>query len=68
MWEWNTLVEETVGSKKKRSAGVNRSKPVPLTQISTTERPRFSTGTELDRVLGGGLVPGCLGYVATRYW
>lgn len=63
--EWNTLVEETVGStKKQQQSWVKRSNPVPLTQISTSEQPRFSTGIiELDRVLGGGLVPGCLGLI-----
>ena len=30
----------------------------------TEDQPRFSTGSgELDRVIGGGLVPGCLGLI-----
>ena len=64
--EWNTLVEETtVVSKKKGSRSwVERSKPVPLTEIKSVAEPRFSSGIdELDRVLGGGLVPGCLGLI-----
>jgi len=43
---------------------VSRSKPVPLTQIEDSSHERFSSGIEeLDRVLGGGLVPGCLGLI-----
>lgn len=63
--EWNTLVEETVqpASKQARS-WVTRSKPVALTEIEDSAHSRFSTGIkELDRVLGGGLVPGCLGLI-----
>ncbi|HHT73152.1 MAG TPA: DNA repair protein RadA [Firmicutes bacterium] len=63
--EWNTLVEETVSKQEKyKGAWVKRSTPLPLTEISTVDEPRFSTGSkELDRVLGGGLVPGCLGLI-----
>jgi DNA repair protein RadA/Sms len=63
--EWNTLVEETVQPAGKNAhAWVVKSKPLPLTQIENTAESRFSTGiAELDRVLGGGLVPGCLGLV-----
>jgi DNA repair protein RadA/Sms len=63
--EWNTLVEETVGPAAKQARSwVSRSKPVPLTQIEDSSHERFSSGIEeLDRVLGGGLVPGCLGLI-----
>ncbi|NMB00442.1 MAG: DNA repair protein RadA [Firmicutes bacterium] len=63
--EWNTLVEETVQPASKQArAWVAKSKPVPLTQIEDSAYSRFSTGIkELDRVLGGGLVPGCLGLI-----
>jgi DNA repair protein RadA/Sms len=68
--EWNTLVEETVeqGSKARGWAAqpswVSPSKPVPLTQVEDSSHVRFSSGSdELDRVLGGGLVPGCLGLI-----
>src|SRR5688572_4262062 len=63
--EWNTLVEETVQpvSKHVRS-WVTKSKPLPLADIENRAEARFSTGiSELDRVLGGGLVPGCLGLI-----
>lgn len=58
--EWNTLVEETVGStKKQQQSWVKRSNPVPLTQISTSEQPRFSTGIiELTACLEAALCPG----------
>jgi len=37
------------------------SKPKPLGEIEVDATPRFATGiAELDRVLGGGLVPGCV--------
>ena len=63
--EFNTLVEETVQPAGKNAhSWVVKSKPLPLTQIENTAETRFSTGiAELDRVLGGGLVPGCLGLI-----
>ena len=59
--EWSTLVEEA-GSEL-RPAGAVRSTegPQPIRQVKASERDRASTGlAELDRVLGGGLVPGSL--------
>src|SRR5919197_4836853 len=36
-------------------------RPVPLRDVAVERTPRLSTGVgELDRVLGGGLVPGSL--------
>ena len=70
--EWNTLVEETTVVSKKAGprSWVERSKPMPLTEIKSVAEPRFSSGIdELDRVLGGGLVPGCLGLIGvTGHW
>ncbi|MBQ0053685.1 MAG: AAA family ATPase, partial [Bacteroidales bacterium] len=72
--EWNTMHEELV-SKDEGSARTSRSrafidtlecKPQPLSQIRTEDEPRIrlsSTGdglSELDKVLGGGIVPGSL--------
>jgi DNA repair protein RadA/Sms len=61
--DWNTIVEEkplsTSGPAKKTLGGM-RGKKVPLTDLSTQEDPppRTASGlVELDRVLGGGLVP-----------
>ncbi|WP_251454102.1 DNA repair protein RadA [Veillonella intestinalis] len=65
--EWNTLVEEVVRSTTTKGAAayapVDRSatKPVALSDIKTEDSPRMSTGyDEIDRVLGGGIVPGAL--------
>lgn len=62
--EWNTLVEEIVGDKKK-SAGMARQardiKPVTLSGINTKREERINTQIgEFDRVLGGGIVEGSL--------
>jgi DNA repair protein RadA/Sms len=61
--EWNTLVEERVPAGP--SAGVARARrgaaarPVALREVSAQPSARLTTGIgELDRVLGGGLVPG----------
>ena len=38
-----------------------KSRPIPLSQVTAEEEPRYSTHDhELDRVLGGGLVPGSI--------
>lgn len=65
--EWNTLVEEVVRPTTTKGvaayAPVDRSatKPVALSDIKTEDSPRMSTGyDEIDRVLGGGIVPGAL--------
>jgi DNA repair protein RadA/Sms len=65
--EWGTLIEET--RPVARSAPVGRGgagagralTPVPLGQVEAPAVARLRTGIgELDRVLGGGLVPGSL--------
>ena len=58
--EWNTFVEETV--EKKSTAKVHERRaaggPVCLSSIETKEEDRVTTRMqELDRVLGGGIVP-----------
>ena len=61
--EWNTIAEEkplSTSGPTKKSLGGMRGKPVPLSDLSTKDAPppRTSSGiAELDRVLGGGLVP-----------
>ncbi len=66
---WNTLVEEpapraAAGRRGRGAATAARSpagRPVRLADVSTERVPRLPTGIgELDRVLGGGLVPGSL--------
>ena len=58
--EWNTITEETARTHGPTALGTGRGKGIALTDLATDEpqAPRlpFSTG-ELDRVLGGGLVP-----------
>ena len=62
---WNTFVEETVSAKKNPSGNLKSSEkrqdPVILKDISLSEDERQTTQIgELDRVLGGGIVPGSL--------
>ena len=62
---WNTFVEETVSAKKPASGTTGRTEkrqePVILRDISLSEDERQTTKIgELDRVLGGGIVPGSL--------
>lgn len=66
--EWNSFVEEKVNIKSggMGGAGVGRrsqeaAKPTSLSDVSIQEENRMSTHmAELDRVLGGGIVPGSL--------
>ena len=60
--EWNTFVEEKVTPVKTGvSREQNKVQVVTLSSISTDEDERIKTGIdELDRVLGGGIVPGSL--------
>ena len=65
--QWNTLVEETVLASSKAAGGSERAKasgkqePSSLSSIAMQEEERVSTHIkELDRVLGGGIVPGSL--------
>jgi DNA repair protein RadA/Sms len=63
---WNTLVEERATSARASGRGAAAptaaaARPVPLRDVSAAAAPRLTTGIgELDRVLGGGLVPGSL--------
>lgn len=68
---WNTLAEVRLTTAKGSAnearnvrfdgyaGGANQQKVVSLSEVALEEMPRFSSGAgELDRVLGGGLVPG----------
>ena len=61
---WNTLVEEARAAPPGRRSGGGGAKPgqpVRLADVRAAELPRLLTGLgELDRVLGGGLVPGSI--------
>src|SRR5215208_4634222 len=69
--EWNSFVEEarpapsarvgTAGANGARRAAGRALNPVPLAEVQAPAVARLSTGIgELDRVLGGGLVPGSM--------
>ena len=70
--EWNTFVEETIdpgfGKSGGKSSGAGNyggqremAKPVAMSAIEMTKTERITTGIgELNRVLGGGVVPGSL--------
>ena len=64
--EWNTMVEEKIRPEKKsRTLGPSScsriSSPVPVSEIASDEEPRIKMpSSELNRVLGGGLVPGSI--------
>ena len=61
---WNTIVEEVISSQvpaaweQSTGSAARVAQPLPIEEIATSDTPRKSThDTELDRVLGGGLVP-----------
>lgn len=62
--EWNTFVEETVEKKavgKGKQSIAREAKVMPLSEIEMTKEERVRTEyKELDRVLGGGIVPGSM--------
>src|SRR5437764_3470330 len=68
--EWNTMVEERAMEAPRTGGGSSSSlsrrsakpaRPVPLREVEAPALARFKTGIgELDRVLGGGIVPGSL--------
>ena len=61
--EWGSLVEERVASQRQviapSGSSTARQPPTPITAVDMKALNRVSTGlAELDRVLGGGIVPG----------
>jgi DNA repair protein RadA/Sms len=57
--EWNTLVEERVTPPRASAAGRPPERPTAIEEVTLQESATRSTGlAEVDRVLGGGLVPG----------
>ena len=64
--EWNTYVEELIRKEvvnKRPVSGIETEKPKPivLSEIEADDEPRINLhDEELNRVLGGGLVPGSL--------
>ncbi|MGN6164035.1 MAG: DNA repair protein RadA [Flavisolibacter sp.] len=72
--QWNTFVEELIQKETKKSSANDwqsyhvdgASKKIqPLHEVKTKDTPRFITNDiELNRVLGGGIVPGSIVLVA----
>ncbi|USS93571.1 DNA repair protein RadA [Fructilactobacillus ixorae] len=66
--EWNTFTEETKsksdstsGAKTRVSLHGNRVTPQLITEVDAQDAPRYQIqSAELNRVLGGGIVPGSL--------
>jgi DNA repair protein RadA/Sms len=61
--EWNTLVEErpAAAAAGRRVTRAAPGRPVPLAEVRAPAVARLTTAIgELDRVLGGGLVPGSI--------
>lgn len=72
--QWNTMKEFTVAPEPSASASEARarqalgpktdhwkSRPIALSEVTAEEEPRYTThDQELDRVLGGGIVPGSI--------
>ena len=67
--EWNTFVEETVSTKKSKSLSLYsgskiHAEAVKLKDIEPAGEARMTTGmAELDRALGGGIVPGSVALI-----
>ncbi|WP_202081212.1 DNA repair protein RadA [Caldalkalibacillus salinus] len=65
---WNTMVEELEpksakgrGAFRTGQGQAEREKPIPIIDIEAENEPRVSTNlNEMNRVLGGGIVPGSL--------
>ncbi|MDN4076214.1 DNA repair protein RadA [Fictibacillus terranigra] len=65
--QWNTMVEEVIKRDSQTrgltasSASGTQQKPQSIVDIKSEQEPRINTHTiELNRVLGGGIVPGSL--------
>ena len=72
--QWNTMVEELIQKDTKKATndwddyrenGSSTKKTRHLNEVETKDRPRLTTvDAELNRVLGGGIVPGSIILVA----
>lgn len=65
--QWNTMAEEIVKKEAdSRQQGLSlglsdSSKPCSISDVALEDLPRLNTGSsELDRVLGGGIIPGSM--------
>ncbi|MEG6587026.1 DNA repair protein RadA [Dendrosporobacter sp. 1207_IL3150] len=62
---WNSMTEEVMKSEPARGGlalGLSTGQlPIPIAEVAVDDMPRFETGSEeLDRVLGGGVIPGSM--------
>jgi len=64
---WNSMVEEKVidapvnDTRRRASEGAKGARPSKLKEVGSSDYQRIDTGiSELNRILGGGLVPGSL--------
>ena len=58
---WNSMAEEAVAKPAHALPPGGASRPVPICDVPAQSETRISCGiSELDRVLGGGIVPGSL--------
>jgi len=58
---WNSMAEETLQKQSSGRPVGEQSRPVPICDVPAQTETRIETGIgELDRVLGGGIVPGSL--------
>lgn len=66
--KWNTFAEEVaaeIADKPRHALTTAYGNPRRIAEVDLTELPRYSTGSgELDRVLGGGLIPGSIILIA----
>ncbi len=62
--QWNTLLEELIVKEKSpgfSAASISGNKPLTLNEVPPLKTARIKTGIdEVNRVLGGGIVPGSL--------
>ncbi len=59
--EWNTLKEQVLSKARAGAASGSVGHPQKLSEVGSDTKHRFTTGlSEVDNVLGGGMVPGSL--------
>ena len=63
--EWNSMVETRLAASEKEERIISSARPQKLSQIKSVARMRIKTGiSELDLVLGGGVVSGSVVLIA----
>lgn len=63
--EWNTITEQIEASSSRISNSGNKLTPQTVSKVTSEKQTRISTGiSDVDAVLGGGLVPGSVSLLA----